>query len=56
MPFRSPGRRTAAAVVALLDDPRRREVLKRRALRLVDGKGAMRAAAAVLEFARRSEP
>lgn len=52
MPFKSPDRQTAAAVVALLDDPRRRAVLQRRARQLVDGKGATRAAAAVLEFAK----
>jgi hypothetical protein len=53
MPLRAPGSRTAAAVVALLDDPRRRAMLRRRSMRLVDGRGATRAAAAVLSFAER---
>jgi UDP:flavonoid glycosyltransferase YjiC (YdhE family) len=53
MPLRASGDRTAAAVVALLDDPRRRAVLRRRSMRLVDGRGAARAAAAVLSFAER---
>jgi spore coat polysaccharide biosynthesis predicted glycosyltransferase SpsG len=53
MPLRAAGNRTAAAVVALLDDPRRRAVLRRRSMRLVDGRGAARAAAAVLSFAER---
>jgi spore coat polysaccharide biosynthesis predicted glycosyltransferase SpsG len=56
LPFKSPERRTAAAVVALLDDPHRREVLRRRAMRMVDGKGAGRVAAAVLAFVRRAHP
>jgi len=53
MPLRASGRRTAAAVVELLDDPRRRAMLRRRSMRLVDGRGAARAAAAVLSFAER---
>jgi hypothetical protein len=53
MPFSASEGRTAAAVVALLDDPRRRAVIQRRALRLVDGRGASRAAAAVLAFVGR---
>ena len=53
MPLRASGRRTAAAVIALLDDPRRRAMLRRRSMRLVDGRGASRAAAAVLSFAER---
>jgi spore coat polysaccharide biosynthesis predicted glycosyltransferase SpsG len=53
MPLRAAGNKTAAAVVALLDDPRRRAVLRRRSMRLVDGRGAARAAAAVLSFAER---
>ena len=54
MPFKADEGRTAAAVVALLDDPRRRDVLKRRAMQLVDGRGAERVAAAVLSFTARS--
>ena len=54
LPFKAPEQRTAAAVVALLDNPRRRDVLKRRAMRLVDGRGAERVAAAVLSFTARS--
>jgi spore coat polysaccharide biosynthesis predicted glycosyltransferase SpsG len=53
MPLRASGRTTAAAVVRLLDDPDRRAALRRRSMRLVDGQGARRAAAAVLDFARR---
>lgn len=53
MPFGAPEQRTAAAVVGLLDDPRRRAVLARRATALVDGRGAARAAAAVLSFVKR---
>jgi spore coat polysaccharide biosynthesis predicted glycosyltransferase SpsG len=56
MPFKADGTRTAAAVVALLDDPERRASLRRRSMRLVDGKGARRAAAAVLSFVRRKQP
>jgi hypothetical protein len=53
MPLRAAGDRTAAEVIALLDDPRRRAILRRRSMRLVDGRGAERAAAAVLSFAER---
>jgi UDP-2,4-diacetamido-2,4,6-trideoxy-beta-L-altropyranose hydrolase len=53
MPFKSPESRTAAEAVALLDDPRRQASLRRRSMRLVDGRGAHRAAAAVLSFVRR---
>jgi spore coat polysaccharide biosynthesis predicted glycosyltransferase SpsG len=53
MPLRTAGRSTAAVVVALLDDPHRRAVLRRRSMRLVDGRGAERVAAAVLSFADR---
>jgi spore coat polysaccharide biosynthesis predicted glycosyltransferase SpsG len=53
MPFKAAGRATAARVVELLDDPHRRAVLRRRSMRLVDGRGAERAAAAVLSFVRR---
>ena len=53
MPLRASGHETAAQVVALLDDPRRRAALRRRSMRLVDGRGAARAAAAVLSFAER---
>jgi UDP:flavonoid glycosyltransferase YjiC (YdhE family) len=53
MPLRAPGDQTAAEVIALLDDPRRRAILRRRSMRLVDGRGAARAAAAVLSFAER---
>jgi spore coat polysaccharide biosynthesis predicted glycosyltransferase SpsG len=54
IPFRARRDQAAAAVVALLDDPRRRAVLQRRAMRLVDGRGATRAAAAVLAFVQRA--
>ena len=53
MPLRARSDRTAAEVIALLDDPRRRATLRRRSMRLVDGRGAVRAAAAVLSFAER---
>jgi spore coat polysaccharide biosynthesis predicted glycosyltransferase SpsG len=53
MPFGAPEHRTAAAVIGLLDHPRRRAVLARSAKALVDGRGAARAAAAVLSFAKR---
>jgi spore coat polysaccharide biosynthesis predicted glycosyltransferase SpsG len=53
MPLRASGDRTAAEVIALLDDPRRRAALRRQSLRLIDGRGAARAAAAVLSFAER---
>jgi len=53
MPLRARSDRTAAEVIALLDDPRRRATLRRRSMRLVDGRGAARAAAAVLSFAER---
>jgi spore coat polysaccharide biosynthesis predicted glycosyltransferase SpsG len=53
MPFGTPGQRTAAAVIGLLDNPRRRVVLARRAMQIVDGRGAARAAAAVLSFTKR---
>lgn len=53
MPFQAPETRTAAAAVALLNDPRRRAALRQRSMNLVDGKGAQRAAAAVLSFVRR---
>jgi spore coat polysaccharide biosynthesis predicted glycosyltransferase SpsG len=53
MPLRAAGDETAAEVIALLDDPRRRAILRRRSMRLVDGRGAVRAAAAVLSFAGR---
>jgi spore coat polysaccharide biosynthesis predicted glycosyltransferase SpsG len=53
MPFAASGRRAAAEVVALLDDPRRRANLARRSTHLVDGHGASRAAAAVLSFVER---
>lgn len=53
MPLKADGRQTAAQVVALLDNPNRRAMLRRRSMRLVDGRGASRAAAAVLSFADR---
>jgi len=53
MPLRASGDQTAAEVIALLDDPRRRAAMRRRSMRLVDGRGAARAAAAVLSFAER---
>ena len=53
VPFRAPDHRTAAETVALLDDPHRRMVLARRSMQLVDGHGAARAAAAVLDFMTR---
>jgi spore coat polysaccharide biosynthesis predicted glycosyltransferase SpsG len=53
MPLRASGDKTAAEVIALLDDPRRRAALRRTAMRLIDGRGAARAAAAVLSFAER---
>ena len=53
VPFKAGSAATAAVVVGLLDDPERRAALRRRSMRLVDGKGARRAAAAVLEFAKR---
>jgi spore coat polysaccharide biosynthesis predicted glycosyltransferase SpsG len=55
MRYKAGGGSTAAAVVALLDDPARRAALRRRSMRLVDGKGAARAAAAVLSFVRRKQ-
>ena len=53
MPLRASGAQTAARVVGLLDDPARRARLRRRSMRLVDGRGARRAAAAVISFAER---
>ena len=53
MPMGASGSETAARVVGLLDDPARRARLRRRSMRLVDGQGAMRAAAAVISFAER---
>ena len=53
MPLKADGEQTAAQVIALLDDPRRRALLRRRSMKLVDGQGAARAAAAVLSFAER---
>ena len=53
LPLRAGGEQTAAKVIALLDDPRRRALLRRRSMKLVDGQGAARAAAAVLSFAER---
>jgi spore coat polysaccharide biosynthesis predicted glycosyltransferase SpsG len=53
MPLRASGDQTAAEVIALLDDPRRRAALRRQSMRIIDGRGAARAAAAVLSFAER---
>jgi spore coat polysaccharide biosynthesis predicted glycosyltransferase SpsG len=55
MPLAADGRATAEAVVSLLDDPERRARLRRQSMRLVDGQGASRAAAAVLAFAKRKK-
>lgn len=52
VPFRSPESHAAAQVVSLLNDPRRCAVLRARSMQLVDGKGAARAAAAVLTFVK----
>ena len=53
MPLEASGRSTAATVVALVDHPHRRAQLRRRSMRLIDGKGDTRAAAAVLLFVHR---
>jgi len=53
MPFRAAESRTAAAAVALLNDPARRAAMRTRSMTLVDGEGAHRAAAAVLSFVQR---
>jgi spore coat polysaccharide biosynthesis predicted glycosyltransferase SpsG len=53
MPFQAPETRTAAAAIALLNDPGRRATMRKRSMDVVDGQGARRAAAAVLSFVRR---
>jgi spore coat polysaccharide biosynthesis predicted glycosyltransferase SpsG len=52
LPFPAVPRRAASEVVALLRDSSKQSALVRRSTRLVDGRGALRAAAAVVALAR----
>jgi spore coat polysaccharide biosynthesis predicted glycosyltransferase SpsG len=51
MPAGAQAREAADAAVKLLNNPRQRAALARRSTQLVDGKGALRAAAAVARLA-----